>query len=187
VLSRTRSYRAGFGILLGSALLTLTVLALARRRYPNPRAFETSHAPQSTRFPRAYWWYVSAGALIGCGFVDFSLIAFHFQGTGTLHDALIPISYAVAMGAGAAANFLLGAWYDRAGFPVLLGSFLVAALFTPLVFFGPAAFAWLGMALWGINKGAQDTLLKPAIAPLIPRTGAAPRSASSIPALGPPG
>ena len=30
------------------------------------------------------------------------------------------------------------------------------------------ALAFAGMALWGFNKGAQDTLLKPAIAPLVP-------------------
>jgi predicted MFS family arabinose efflux permease len=44
---------------------------------------------------------------------------------------------------------------------------MIGSAFTPLVFFGPPAFAWIGMALWGINKGAQDTLLKPAISPLI--------------------
>jgi predicted MFS family arabinose efflux permease len=77
------------------------------------------------------------------------------------------MSYAVAMGAGAAANFLLGDLYDRVGFPVLIGAFVIGALFTPLVFFGSSAVAWIGMALWGIGKGAQDTLLKPAIAPFI--------------------
>jgi predicted MFS family arabinose efflux permease len=140
---------------------------VARRRYPNPRAFETSHAT-SNELPAGYWWYVAAGALIGFGFVDFSLIAFYFQQNGTLEGSLIPVSYALAMGAGALANFLLGNWYDRVGFPVLLGAFVVGALFTPLVFFGPSASAWIGMALWGVNKGAQDTLLKPALAPLIP-------------------
>ena len=35
------------------------------------------------------------------------------------------------------------------------------------MFFGKSALAVLGMALWGINMGAQDTLLKAAIAPLI--------------------
>jgi MFS family permease len=167
VLARTGNFRLGFGVLLGSALLCLALLVVARRRYPNPRAFEASHA-SSNELPRTYWWYLAASALIGFGFVDFALIAFHFQHAGTLHGSLIPVSYAVAMGAGAAANFLLGDWYDRVGFPVLLGAFMVGALFTPLVFFGPSTFAWVGMALWGVNKGAQDTLLKPALAPLIP-------------------
>ncbi len=168
VMARGGSYRTGFSLLLGSALLCLGFLVVAQRRYPNPRAFETSPSSQTRTLPRSYWWYVGAGALIGFGFVDFSLIAFHFQRIGTFNESHIPLSYAVAMGAGAISNFLLGEWFDRAGFPVLIGAFVLGALFTPLVFFGPSSFAWLGMALWGINKGAQDTLLKPAIAPVIP-------------------
>ena len=167
VLAWRGGYRLGFALLLGPALLCIGLLGVARRRYPNPRAFEAATPGRSTDLPRSYWLYLCAGALIGFGFVDFSLIAFHFQKTGTLEGSLIPLSYAVAMGTGAAGNFLLGNLYDRVGLPVLIVVFLIGALFTPLVFFGPAAFAWVGMALWGLNKGAQDTLLKPAIAPLI--------------------
>jgi predicted MFS family arabinose efflux permease len=50
---------------------------------------------------------------------------------------------------------------------VLIGAFVLGALFTPLVFFGPAAFTWVGMALWGNQQRRASTLLKPAIAPLI--------------------
>jgi predicted MFS family arabinose efflux permease len=81
---------------------------------------------------------------------------------------MIPVAYAVAMGAGAIGNWILGTAYDRVGLPLLLGAFLVGTCFTPLVFFGGPVAAFAGMALWGLNKGAQDTLLKPAIAPLIP-------------------
>jgi hypothetical protein len=174
VIARSGNDRLGFATLLIPALVALGLLATARRRYPNPRAFETARQDASRQvqvprehFPRAYWLFVGGGALIGFGFVDFALIAFHFEKAGTLTGGLIPISYAAAMGTGALGNYVLGQWFDRAGLPVLLGAFLVGALFTPLVFLGPAAFGWLGMALWGLNKGAQDTLLKPAIAPLI--------------------
>lgn len=167
VIAWRGDYRRGFAVLLGSALVSLGLLVVVRRRYPNPQAFESATHGHSTRLPPSYWWFVGAGASIGFGFVDFSLIAFHFQKTGTLQGSLIPMSYAVAMAAGALANFLLGDLYDRVGLPVLIGAFVLGALFTPLVFFGPAAFAWVGMALWGISKGAQDTLLKPAIVPFI--------------------
>jgi MFS family permease len=161
------SYRVGLGLLVVPALLCLALLSIARQRYPAPRDFElTVHAP-ADRFPRSYWWFVAGGAALGFGFVDFSLIAFHFLRTGTLNASLVPISYAVAMGTGACTNFTLGDWYDRSGLRVLIGAFVLGSLFTPLVFFGPPLFAWVGMALWGLNKGAQDTLLKPAIAPLI--------------------
>jgi predicted MFS family arabinose efflux permease len=168
VLAWRGSYRLAFAALLVSAVLCLGMLAVTRRLYPRPQAFEPDDHAASARLPRSYWLYLAGGALIGFGFVDFSLIAFHLQQTGRLPRDLIPIAYAVAMGAGAIGNWLLGSLYDRLGLPLLIGAFLVGALFTPLVFFGPPAIAFAGMALWGLNKGAQDTLLKPAIAPLIP-------------------
>jgi predicted MFS family arabinose efflux permease len=161
------SYRAGFATLLASALLCLALLAVTHRRYPSPEAFEDDAGPSSTHLPRSYWLNVAAAGLIAFGFVDFSLIAFHLQRTGTLSPDVIPISYAVAMGAGAVGNWVLGSLYDRLGLPLLIGAFLVGACFTPLVFFGPPVVAFAGMALWGLNKGAQDTLFKPTITPLI--------------------
>ena len=104
--------------------------------------------------------------MIGFGFVDFALIAFHFQKTGAMAVSWIPISYAVAMGTGAIGNVCWDACLtnEASGFSSSLpfGSF-----FTPLVFFGRSALAMLGMVIWGINTGAQDTLLKPTIADLI--------------------
>ena len=170
VIASNGSYRFGFGLLLVPALLSLGLVIFSRSRYPDPRGFESASTDSTKCLPRAYWMYVAAGALIGFGFVDFSLIAFHFQRAGTFTTSLIPISYAVAMGTGAVGNYLLGRWLDRTGFPVVVGTFVVGAVFTPLLFFGSRTLAWVGMALWGLNKGAQDTILKPAIAPLISPT-----------------
>jgi predicted MFS family arabinose efflux permease len=167
VIASKSNYRLGFSVLLLPALVALALIVVARGRYANPRVFETDTRSSRKNFPRAYWLYVLGGALIGFGFIDFSLIAFHFQRTGTFSDSAIPMSYAAAMATGAVGNYILGRWFDRSGLHVLLWTFAVGALFTPLVFFGPPAFAWIGMMLWGLNKGAQDTILKPAIAPLI--------------------
>jgi predicted MFS family arabinose efflux permease len=167
VLAHRGSYRAGFATLLVSALLCLAMLAATRRAYPAPEAFETDHHGHSGPWPASYWLYLAGGAVIGFGFVDFSLIAFHLQHTGVLAAEWVPATYAIAMGTGVIGNWTLGAWYDRAGVPVIVGAFLLGALFTPLVFWGGPVLTCVGMGLWGLNKGAQDTLLKPAIAPLI--------------------
>jgi predicted MFS family arabinose efflux permease len=167
-IARSGNYRLGFAVLLVSAVISLLLLLAVRRQHPDPRAFEQTSVQHGKKpFSREFWIYVAGGSLIGFGFIDFSLIAFHFEKTNTLRDGLIPVSYALAMGTGAVGNYLLGRWYDRVGTVVLLMSFSLGAIFVPLVFFGSSAFAWLGMALWGLNKGAQDTLFKPAIAPLI--------------------
>ena len=65
------------------------------------------------------------------------------------------MSSAVAMGAGALANFLLGDYYNRIRLPVLIGAFVLGALFTPLGFFGPAGVAWVGMALWASARARK--------------------------------
>src|SRR6266576_2197154 len=77
------NYRFGFGVLLGPALLCLGLLVVVQRRYPSPAAFERPTPGQSHRLPRSYWLYVGGAALLAFGFVDFSLVAFHFQKTGT--------------------------------------------------------------------------------------------------------
>ena len=43
-----------------------------------------------------------------------------------------------------------------------------SALFAPLVFFGNPAMALLGMALWGIGMGMQESVLRAAIAKMAP-------------------
>ena len=109
VLGWRGDYRTGFAALLISALLCLTTLIVTRRTYPNPENFEPRPPIPARNLPRPYWLYLAAGAMIGFGFVDFSLIAFHFQKTATLSSHWIPVSYAIAMGTGAVANLFLGA------------------------------------------------------------------------------
>lgn len=155
-------YRAGFAILMIPALLCLGMVVMARLRFPHPEELEQKTAqPLKTRgWARAYWLYVAAGALIAAGFADFSLIAFHFQQAHSVPSALIPVWYAVAMATGAFSALAFGRLLDRVGFGMVLLAFFLSALFAPLVFFGASGLALLGMALWGIGLGAQDSLLK---------------------------
>ena len=155
-------FRTGFGVLLVSALLCLITLVVARFWYPNPHELETESADISKTkgFPKAYWIYVAAGALIAAGFADFSLISFHFQHAGIISQITIPLFYAVAMGAGALTNLIFGRLFDRVGFPIVIVAFLLGALFAPLVFLGHFWLALTGMVLWGIGMGAQNSLLK---------------------------
>lgn len=163
------SYRNGFAILLISALLCLGMLVVARLRFPHPQELEqkTAQALQTRGFSRAYWLYVAAGTLIAAGFADFSLIAFHFQQADSVPATLIPVWYAVAMATGALAALVFGRLLDRVGFSMVLLAFFLSALFAPLVFFGPFGLALLGMMLWGIGMGAQDSLLKALLSRII--------------------
>ena len=162
VLYLKGGYRYGFAVLLLSAVLCLGTLVVARLLYPRPHELEgkPAHSLQTKGFPKAYWLYVAAGAFIAAGFADFALISFHFQKSGIVSQNVIPVFYAVAMGVGALTALVFGRLLDRIGFPILMLAFFLSALFAPFVFLGGAAIALIGMMLWGLGMGAQDSLLK---------------------------
>jgi len=120
-------------------------------------------------FSRSYWLYLVAGAFVAAGFADFSLIAYHFQRSGSVAGPVIPTYYAVAMALGGASALVFGKWFDKAGLSILIAVFFVSAFFAPLVFFGQSWIVLCGMILWGIGMGAQNSLLKSVIAPLLRR------------------
>ncbi len=164
------TYQHAFAVLLGSALLCLATLVVARIFHPRPHELETrsDSEVQEKAFPTAYWIYLGAGALIAAGFADFSLIAFHFEKANVLSKSAVPVFYSVAMAMGALSSLIFGRAYDRAGAPIMVLVFFLGALFAPFVFFGGPGLALAGMVLWGIGMGGQDSLLKAALTRIIP-------------------
>ncbi|HVS98702.1 MAG TPA: MFS transporter [Puia sp.] len=172
---RHGSYTAVYGLLLIPAALALAVLLVARTQYPHPEHLEMGNTALVTRgYPRLFWYYAAVGALIAAGYADYSLIAFHFKRARLLPDDWIPLFYAIAMGSEGLSALILGKVYDRVGIRVMLLTTLASLLFAPLVFGFPP---WLaggfgcalaGIILWGVGMGAQESLLKAAIADVIP-------------------
>ena len=106
VLFQHGSYRTGFALLLVSALLTIAIVFVASNLFPNPRELEAGHSLETKGFSRSNWLYLVAGAFAAAGFADFSLIAYHFQRSGSVAGPVIPTYYAVAMAlGGASASF----------------------------------------------------------------------------------
>jgi predicted MFS family arabinose efflux permease len=169
VLYRRGGYHHAFAVLLVSALLCLAVLTVACLLHRRPEEMEQQpvRSLSAPHFRRAYWLYLVAGALVAAGFADFSLIAFHFQQSATVAQDVIPVFYAVAMATGAISALIIGKLLDRLGLPMLLVAFAVPAFFAPLVFLRGAGLELVGMVLWGIGLGAQDSCLKAVLAPII--------------------
>jgi MFS family permease len=164
------SYRQGFAVLLLPAVLALVVIAAAARLYPHPRHLEVNApALNPTGFTRPYWLYIVAVGCLGAGYADFPLIAFHFGKTAVLPSDWIPLFYAVAMGVDAVAALILGRLYDRLGLPVIVVTAVLSAGFAPLVFLGGFNLALLGMVLWGIGMGSLESIIKAALAEMVPR------------------
>lgn len=164
-------YRTGFAALLVSAVLAVVVLVSASFLYPHPQHLEVSVPKLETEgLPRRpFWLCTAATALIGAGFADFPLIAYHFHQATIMSNDLIPISYAVAMGVAGASALILGRLFDRVGIPILIVSALISAGFAPLVFLGGVRLAFLGMILWGVGMGVLESVVKAALAEIIPK------------------
>ncbi len=163
-------YRQGFAFLLLPAILALVVITLAARLYPHPQHLEVN-APglNPTGFNRPYWLYVVAVGLMGAGYADFPLIAYHFGQTSLASPGWIPLFYAIAMAVDGVAALILGRLFDRLGLKVIMGTALLSALFAPLVFLGGFKLALLGMVLWGIGMGSLESIIKAALAEMVPR------------------
>jgi MFS family permease len=169
VLFLNGSYKSGYFILLIPALMALSVLAAARFLYPDPRSLEVETPElRSKGFSRAFWFYLAAMALLALGFADFPLIAFHFEKTGAISLDFIPVLYAIAMGVDAIAALVFGRLFDRYGVFVIALAALFSAFFAPLAFGNSLLFAVSGMMLWGIGMGAQESVMRAAIAEMIP-------------------
>jgi MFS family permease len=117
--------------------------------------------------PSVFWFYVGGAGLLACGFVDFPLLAYHFQSTAIAKPAVIPLFYAGAMGLNGLAALIFGRLFDRYGTRILAGAIVVSTLSLPLGFLGGPKMAIVAVACWAIGLGAQQATLRAGIAQLI--------------------
>jgi MFS family permease len=168
VLSLQYSYQASFAVLLVPAVLTVATLLIARMEHPDPRSLEPARSIGVERFSKPYWLYMAAGGSVAAGFADFALIAYHFEKTRSVASVVIPIFYAVAMAMSGISALAFGRLFDRFGIVVVIAAFLLSSFSAPLVFLTSGWGALIGMILWGIGMGAQESVLKSLIVGLIP-------------------
>jgi len=169
VLSYRNDYRLGFAVLLVPALLALMALTVARLQFPRPQDLESKAVPLQTRgFSQTYWLYLGAVGLVAVGYADFPLMAYHFGKTGVVASSHIALFYALAMGVDAIGALALGRLFDRIGFYTLILATVISAGFAPLAFLGGFFGAVSGAILWGIGMSAQESVMRAAVAQLVP-------------------
>ncbi|MCS7309056.1 MAG: MFS transporter [Armatimonadota bacterium] len=168
-LSWHHDYRMGFAVLLVPAVLALVVLSVARWQFPRPQELEAKTVTLHTRgFSPTYWVYLSAVGLVAAGYADFPLMAYHYEKQGVVASSHIALLYALAMGADAVGALLLGRLFDKVGFATLALATLISAGFAPLAFLGGFTGAVAGATLWGIGMSAQESVMRAAVAQLVP-------------------
>jgi MFS family permease len=161
-------YRVAYTFLLVPALIAISVLLTAIFVYPNPRNLSaTALKIEPKGYSTIFWLYLVAVALVGASFVDFPLIAYHFKKASVIPDIWIPLFYSIAMVVDGIAALIGGRFFDRIGIKTLAYFAILTSFATPFIFLGGFKFALLGMILWGINLGVQESIMRAAIADMV--------------------
>jgi predicted MFS family arabinose efflux permease len=164
-----QDYRLAFAWLAVPGAAVLLLVLAARLRFPYAGHIQRDETGiETTGYPPVFWWYAIGSALVAFGFADYALIAFHFAKTHPVPQAAIPIIYAFGMLAGGAGALVFGKLFDRHGLIVLIPATIATALFAPLVFFGGAVGATIGVLLWGLGLGVHESVMSAAVAEMIP-------------------
>lgn len=180
-------YAFCFAVLAIPGAVTLLLLVLTRRKFPNPEHFEPEPKEYLPfKMKKEFVLYIAGISLFAFGFVDYSIIIMHvsrtqsalaagLSETGALvSTGSLPLLYAGAMLVDAVAALVFGFVYDKKGVAALVVSTLVSAPFAVLVFLGDSAVSLLcGIALWGVGMGAQESILKAAVTSMVPKTARA--------------
>jgi MFS family permease len=163
-------YRLAFAYLAIPAAIMLSLLMVAWRTYPHPENLDTSPPePASGELPRIFWVYLAGAVFVGAGMGGFPLIAYHLQTVGIVSAPLIPVFYATAMGVSGLGSLLFGRLFDRMGMRVLIPLTVASAVALPLVWLGGFGLSLLGIALWGLGTGVQESLIPAAVATMVSR------------------
>lgn len=181
--SPIRTYSLCFAVLAIPGGITLLLLLYTRSRFPNPEQFEPEPKEYIPfRMKKSFILYIAGISLFAFGFIDYSLIVMHISRTaaslsgavGLITEETLPLLYAGAMLIDAVSALFFGFLYDRIGVRSLIFSTLLSSGFAVFVFSMHSVPALLvGIALWGIGMGAQESILKAAVSSMVPKSSRA--------------
>jgi len=143
------------------------VIALLVARHMRPVQAVPPPSKGTQVLPKVFWYYVAAAGMLAAGFLDFPLMAYHFQKTHIITPAAIPLLYAVAMAVTGLSALLYGWLFDRWGILVLVVGIFISLLALPLGFLGGRLGAMAAVVCWGAGLGVQDASLRAGIAQVV--------------------
>lgn len=166
------TYRLCFAVLGIPALITVGLVLFSRVKYPNPEMFEKESAGAAEfHIRKPFVFYIIAICLYAFGFADFTMITLHAAKSCLFPASSLSLLYALAMAVDAFAALFFGWLYDKIGVRSLVISTLCSACFAPFIFLtrSPVLMV-LGICLWGIGMGAEDSVMKAAVTGIIPKS-----------------
>ncbi|NMB99187.1 MAG: MFS transporter [Thermoanaerobaculaceae bacterium] len=167
-LSFRGDLRMGYGFLAIPAILAILALIFSRFSYPEPKdMLKKEEIIEIKGLNKNFYLYIVSICFIAAGYVDFPLIAYHLQKENIVASNIIPLFYSLAMISDALSAIVFGKLFDKFGISVILFGIFLSILFSPLVFLLGWEFALVGMALWGIGMGIQESILRAQISKLV--------------------
>ena len=158
------SYALCFAVLGIPAVATMCWLFWAKQCFPTPELFEKTTANGAVNKKSSFILYLVAISLFAFGFIDFPIVTMHAAKQNIFSVSSLPLLYAWAMIVDAFAALVFGALYDKIQFKALLVSGIISA-FSAVFIFSISSF-WgiaIGVTLWGVGMGAQESILKAAV------------------------
>ena len=180
-------YSTCFAVLVIPGAITLILLIVTRCKFPNPEHFEPEPKEYIPfKMKKEFILYIAGISLFAFGFIDYSIIIMHVSRTyshlasglsetsALVSTGSLPLLYAGAMLVDAVAALFFGMMYDKNGVKALVWSTVISAPFAVFVFaFDSVPMLLLGVALWGVGMGAQESILKAAVTSMVPKASRA--------------
>ena len=166
-----RTYAFCFAVLAVPGAVTLVLLILTRLKFPQPERFEPEPKEYVPfRLDRSFRLYIAGISLFAFGFIDYSLVVMHISAAFSFSTETLPLLYALAMLVDAVAALGFGLLYDRKGVRALILSTLLSAAFALFIFASRSvSLLFVGIIMWGVGMGAQESILKAAVAGMVPK------------------
>ena len=178
-----QTYSFCFAVLAIPGFITIVLLLLTKHKFPNPEQFEPEPKEYVPfRMKKSFILYIAGISCFAFGFIDYSLIIMHVSKAYTglaagltetfslVTEGALPLLYAGAMLVDAVAALVFGQLYDRIGVKVLMISTLISSVFAVFVFsLDSVPMLLIGIALWGIGMGAQESILKAVVTTMVPK------------------
>lgn len=160
--------RLGFAVLGFPALICMGLLIWAFFKFPHPESFErekeeTKNDALIVKTPLVL--FLVASSLLAVGFLNsFSLINAKIYTSQIVSSDLLPLLYSYAMFIDAISAVVFGLLFDKIGFSSIAIATLFTAGYSFFIFLTSSLWAaFVGLTLWGIGMGAEESVMKSGI------------------------
>jgi len=172
-------YQLGYKALLIPFVLLMGFLIFAHNKIKKENLIKEVHAKEyrEEQLQPTFWIYTAFTFFATLGFLNFSIIGYHLKAEGIFSDGNITLLYGIAMGIDAITALLFGKIYDNlksktgiktSGLLTLLAIPFLSIILPIFALTDSKVLVFIGMVVFGIIMGVHETIMRSAIADIVP-------------------